>query len=142
MEYPITYLYTLTSDNKIFYIGKTRTPKSRFTSHYNKIKEPFIMEIIRGYIDEEDKTIIDYYKKGLINIQIPRNTEGLFSEGFKLNSNNVGSISKKVFDNKLNKTWDTISECSKYYNIGYQTISNHLKGNNTKQNSILDLKYA
>lgn len=143
MKYPTTYLYTLSKNDVIFYLGKTRTPNNRFRSYCSKIKGEFIMELVHSYIDEEDKFIIQLIEKNtnIKNLQIPRNTEGLFEIGIKFYSKEVKSKTKKIFDKKLNQTWPSLKECSIHYGVNYHTISNYLKGKNTIINDVLDLEY-
>jgi hypothetical protein len=144
MEYPITYLYTLSNENFIFYIGKTKAPKNRFATHCSKIKGEFIMEIVKEYIDEEDKLIMHFINenKNIGNLQLPKNVEGYFEIGTKFISKQVKLKNKPIFDRNLNKIWNSIKDCAAYYNVQYPTISNHLKGNNTKINNKLNLEYV
>ena len=143
MNYPITYLYTLKKNSKIFYVGKTRTPNNRFRSYCSKIKEEFIMEIVHSYIDEEDKFIIKLVSENnnIDNIHVPRNTEGEFEIGTKFYSKQIKNKAKQIFDKKLNKIWPSLKECSLYYGVEYYIISSYLKGNTTTINDLLDLEY-
>lgn len=144
MKCPVTYLYTLSNENnEIFYIGKTKSPYNRFTTHYSKINYPFIMEIVKEYYDEEDKLIVELLTTGknISNLQLPYNPEGEYNIGLKFSSNDIKSKNKPIFDKKLKRIFNTIRECAEYYNVEPYTISNHLRGINTIISKDIELEY-
>ena len=144
MECPITYLYTLRNDkNEIFYVGKTKAPTNRFSTHYSKINIPFTMELVKEYYDDEDKFILELISKGenINNIQIPYNLEGKYSVGTKFLSENIKLKNKPIFDKMLNKTFNTIKECAEYYKVQPYIISNHLRGVKTSISEKLQIEY-
>lgn len=130
MKYPTTYLYTLYDNDSIFYVGKTKSPKERFRAHYNSINKSFTMEIVEEYIDEEDKLILNLINenKTITNLQIPKNSDGQFAIGTKFESKDIIKKGKQLFDKNLNRTFNTWTECAKYYNITLPTISNYFSG--------------
>ena len=148
MEYPITYLYTLTNadTNEVFYVGKTKGPKGRLSTHMDRLNLDFhfIMEIVEEYIDQEDILIVDLYNKGvkLTNPLLPRNTEGYYEVGDKFKSYEIRSKTKKVFDKNLNKVWDSLKDCAEHYDVSYQVITNHILGKTKRLSVLLNLEFC
>ena len=146
MEYPLTYLYTLKyhGSDEVFYVGKTKSPRTRLSSHHISLNFHFVMEIVSEYIDEEDKLIVDYYNSGaeLINPQLPRNSEGYYEVGDIFKSLELTPKSKKVLDKNLNKIWDSLKECAQHYDVSYQVITNHITRKSKRFSHLLNLEFT
>lgn len=148
MEYPITYLYTLryVHNNEVFYVGKTKGPKGRLSTHMDRLNVEFhfIMEIVEEYLDEEDKLIVDFYNKGakIINPHLPMNTEGYYEIGDTFKSYEIRSKTKKVLDKNLNKVWDSLKDCAEHYDVSYQVITNHILRKTKRLSVLLNLEFC
>lgn len=130
MEIPITYIYKLYKDNKFFYVGKTCNPYERlirYNQMYLELNENIILKmiIIDKYYDREHKWIFSE-KDRIENIELPVNNEKEYNIGDDILIRSLRC--KKVFDENLNKIWDTIKDCSGYYRESKDTISKWLNG--------------
>lgn len=110
MDINYTYIYELVEEDtgKIFYIGKSNTPHTRFSGHRgcNIFKtQKFYMRIVKKYYDIEDEMIKNYINEGheLVN---KRKNDYLFTKEY-----NVGDIIKidpmlkinNMFNNQKNE---------------------------------------
>ena len=142
MNYPETYIYELYKDNILFYIGKTLNPYNRLIYHFGMFGKDIKMVIIDTYIDLEHKYIYDYLelKKDIINKDIPSNKEKKYEIGETLKaSDNIKPI-YKIWDNKLQRNFNSLYECSKHYKISDFRIKKHLLKQDSLLNNILDLE--
>lgn len=142
MEYPQTYIYELYRDDTLFYVGKTLNPYSRLLYHFAFYGDKIQMKIIDIYIDLEHKYIYDYIKdkKEIINKDIPSNKEKEYNIGCILKTSNNKKPIYKIWDNKLQKKFKSIYECSKHYKISDYIIKRHLFNKNKLLSHILDIE--
>jgi hypothetical protein len=142
MNYPLTYVYELYRGDALFYVGKTLNPYNRLIYHFGTFGKDIKMVIIDIYVDLEHKYIYDYLelKKGITNKDIPSNKEKKYEIGEILKSSDNSKPAYKIWDNNLQRGFNSLYECSKHYKISDFRIKRHLFKKDHLLNDILDLE--
>jgi hypothetical protein len=117
------YIYALIDENEqVIYVGKSSTPKSRLANHKCNLNNSNLkMKILDYFYDVEqywvDKLIQEGYN--LINKEFFIHSEE-WEKGDIINPNHKSSF--KIYDKKLNITYNSMYELSKIIQMDYQQL--------------------